>query len=115
MAVAEGGRVADVHADRLPAVGVADGAQPLADLAQCGVPGDLLERPVRAPAQRMQHTVVVVLIVDEFQPLRAGEARGDRVPGVGPQCCAERAEAIHAAIDDGAYSLSLIPGCSFFR
>ena len=58
--------------DRLAAVGVADRAEAGGDLADRGVPVDLLERAVGPPAQRVQHPLAAaVLVVVEPQRLLA--------------------------------------------
>ena len=67
-----------VH-DRLAAVLVADRAEPRRDLADRGVPVDLLERAVRPPSQRVQDALAAaVLVVVEAQRLLARVALGRR-------------------------------------
>ncbi len=68
----------------LAAVAVADRPQALADLVERLRPGDALERAVLAAAQRVQDPVGVVLDLGHRDPLRAREARRERMVGVGP-------------------------------
>src|SRR5262245_19939742 len=66
---------AAVVQDRLAAVRVPHGREPPGDLGHRGVPVDLLERAVRATAQRMEHALApTVLIVIEAKGLLTGIA-----------------------------------------
>src|SRR5205807_9200196 len=61
--------------DRLTAIGVPNGSQPLGDFADGGVPVDLLERSVRPPPKRAQQSLTApVLVVVEAQRLLASIA-----------------------------------------
>ena len=66
--------------DRLAAMGVANRRQPLGDLANGGVPVDLLEGSVGSSAQRAQQPLTAtVLVVVEAERLLAGVALRRRV------------------------------------
>ncbi len=92
--VAEGARVAHVPADRLSPVLALDGAEPLADLVERGLPVDPLVAPVRTAALRMQDPVGIVLDLGHRDPLRAREPPRQRMLLVG-------AELRDAAVADG--------------
>src|SRR5262249_30634691 len=72
---------ATIVEDRLPAMGVADGGEARRDLTDCGLPVDLLEGAVVAPAQRLRQAVGTVLVEVEPQGLLAGVSlrRGMRI------------------------------------
>src|SRR5262247_2925186 len=71
---------AAVIKDALAAVDVPRGREPRGDLGDRGVPIDLLERAVRAPAERVEHALApAVLIVIEAQRFLAGIALRGRM------------------------------------
>ena len=75
---------ASVVEDRLAAVLVANRPQALGDLGDRRVPVDLLERAVRAPAQRRRQAVAGVLVVVEALGLLTGIAVRARACLVAP-------------------------------
>ena len=76
---------AAVVEDRLAAEPVANPGEPLGHLADRGVPVDLLEAAVRAPAQRREHAVTAVLVVVQTSGLLADVAFRDGVRAVASQ------------------------------
>ncbi len=101
--------------DRLPAVGVADLGEAGRHLGDGGVPVDLLEGAVGAPAQRAGQAVAAVLVVVEPQRLLARVALGGRVGLVAPDA-GERPSVVAAEAHlDAAVALAqdaggLVPG-----
>ena len=73
--------------DRVTAILVADCAQSFGHLANCGVPIDLLERPVGSPSERRRDTVRPVLIVVEAMRLLARVPLRRRMRLVAPNSC----------------------------
>src|SRR5262249_12974716 len=93
---------AAVVQDRLAAVRVPHGPEPPGDLGHRGVPVDLLERAVRATAQRMEHALAPsVLIVMEAKGLLTGIALRAGMRLVAPDLL-ETATVLTAELDQDA-------------